>query len=126
MTGPSRATRALVKQRANDRCEVCSQYITDAMPYSLQHRRARGMGGSSLVWVNSPINLLYVCGSATTPDMCHLAVEDNRKRDENIERGYVIPKNGNQHPASVPVLLWGFQWAYLTPNGYYEPIVEAS
>jgi hypothetical protein len=94
--------------------------------HSLQHRRARGAGGSSLPWINSPINLALVCGSATTPGMCHEELESNREREKNEREGWVISKFGNIDPARVPLLLWDDRTVFLTSDGAYDIFPEVA
>ena len=97
-TGPPRKVRALVLKRDSYACAGCGKGIKDR-PYSLQHRQARGMGGTSREDVNSPVNLVVLCGSATSPGGCHLACE---QRDPVMhERGLWL--HSWEDPALVPV-----------------------
>lgn len=74
-TGPDRATRALICKRDCYRCVRCGKPCgPDIAEYSLQHRKARGVGGD-----NSPSNLILLHGSATTG--CHAEVERRGERD---------------------------------------------
>lgn len=72
-TGPTPEVRAAVLVRSGSRCELCGKEPSQA---SLHHRRPRMMGGSRTGWINSPENLLLLCGSGTTG--CHALVESNR------------------------------------------------
>lgn len=56
MTGPTKATRALVWERDNGRCVACGKPAEE-----LQHVRCRGMGGSRNPAINSPANLVWLC-----------------------------------------------------------------
>lgn len=59
-------TRALCLARAGYRCEYCHGSLDGVHGYSLQHRKARGMGGSRDRSLGLPPNLLVLCGSGTT------------------------------------------------------------
>ncbi|HEX6443938.1 MAG TPA: HNH endonuclease signature motif containing protein, partial [Streptosporangiales bacterium] len=67
-TGPSKATRRALWDRADGRCEVCGS------TFALQahHRRPRGAGGSRARDTNGLANLLLLCAAS------HLTVELNR------------------------------------------------
>ena len=121
--------RRLIWARANDQCERCGMHLVrNSSWHSLQHRLARGMGGSSLPWINEPVNLALVCGSATSPGMCHEELESNRNRAKNLAEGWVIPKLGNIHPARIPILLWDQRLVFLNFAGGYSvlPDLEVS
>lgn len=122
-TGPSREQRAIVLDRALGCCEICGALVIQpsggvwepqwmpVQPYSVHHRSARGMGGSTVAWINSPANLLLLCGSGTTG--CHGHVESHRA--EAYENGWLI--SGRRDPATVPVLLAGGDRYLLTADG---------
>jgi hypothetical protein len=98
-TGPSAKVRALVLARDGYACIGCGKGILER-PYSLQHRVARGMGGTSQAHASSPVNLIVLCGSATSPGGCHLLAE---RRDPVMhERGLWL--NSWENPAEVPVM----------------------
>lgn len=84
--------------RCCQRCGV-SLYGRD---YSLQHRDARGMGGSKLK--HTLANLVALCGTATTG--CHGHVES--ERTESVRDGWSVP-NGVT-PEEWPVLRYGTSW----------------
>lgn len=84
--------------RCCQRCGV-SLYGRD---YSLQHRDARGMGGSKLK--HTLANLVALCGTATTG--CHGHVES--ERTESVRDGWSVP-NGVT-PEEWPVLRFGKSW----------------
>lgn len=104
-TGPSPATRSKVIERASICCERCGKSLT-GQPYSIHHRKPRGMGGTSDPGANSPANLLLLCGSATTPDGCHTAVE--RFRASAIKTGFIVPRTAD--PSGVPVKMPSGWW----------------
>lgn len=84
-TGPSQAVRNLILAREGMQCAACGTSVT-GRPRSIQHRQARGMGGTSDPAVNAPSNLVLLCSSATSPGGCHLACED---RDPDMHgRGF--------------------------------------
>lgn len=82
-TGPSRRVRLMVLERDGYACARCGRRCGPGIfRYSLQHRKARGVGGNS-----SPENLVLLCGTAV--DLCHGAVE-SRSDPEDLARGYRI------------------------------------
>lgn len=111
-TGPDRTTRETVLERDDWRCVACSKVVLN-QPYSLQHRVARQMGGTSDPASNSPVNLITLCGSATTPDGCHLWCE--QRSGEASDLGYWMPSWRN--PADVPVHHALHGLVYLTDDG---------
>lgn len=97
-TGLSRTVRRLVLERDHYRCVACGRPIEGAA-YSIQHRKARGMGGTADPAINSPANLIVLCGTATTG--CHARAE---ARDIDGRRnGYWVRQQ--EHPADIPVLI---------------------
>lgn len=118
-TGPSKAQRAVVLDRSMGGCELCGRLLFDDLnrplghAYSIHHRQPRGMGGTSRPEINSPANLLLLCGDATTPGGCHEYVESNRARA--YLNGWLVRASAD--PAEVPVLLEGDDWYRLTDNG---------
>lgn len=101
-TGPSQAVRNLILDRERKQCAACGTSVT-GRPWSIQHRQARGMGGTSDPAVNLPGNLVLLCGSATSPGGCHLACED---RDPDMHgRGFWL--YSWESPELTPVMLAG-------------------
>ncbi|MBB4931816.1 hypothetical protein F4561_002636 [Lipingzhangella halophila] len=112
-TGPTPTVRALVSDRDGGQCARCGLLIT--REWSLHHRVPRGSGGSKRPEINSPANLLLLCGSATSPEGCHLAVESHRRDAQRT--GYLITKLANLDPADVPLLYHGAAWVRLDHHG---------
>lgn len=118
MTGPTRTVRLAVIRRDGGRCVICGALVADpesGEPYaqfSLQHRRARGMGGTHHPIANDPVNLILLDGTGTTG--CHGRVES--ERDWGRLMGYAVPQWRN--PAEVPVRHWFHGWAWLTPEDW--------
>jgi hypothetical protein len=112
-TGPDAAARALVAQRDGGRCVRCAAPATQ-----IHHRRSRGMAGTSDAAINSPANLLTLCGSGTTG--CHGWVESNR-REAEIE-GYIV-RHGARSPGTVlvrvftPLVFQQWTWVLLGADG---------
>lgn len=95
----SKATRAAVIARDLNRCQWCGLPVNVAGgDYSLQHRRARGMGGSRRTSTDQPANLLLVHGSGTTG--CHGYIEANP--DQARARGFRVSSGAD--PARVPYI----------------------
>ena len=118
MTGPTPATRREVAARDEGRCVVCGAYVVDPhtlRPYgtwSIQHRVSRGMGGSRAPFINTPVNLLVLCGDGVRG--CHGRIESERRWAR--EQGYAVSHWEN--PALVPVRHWLHGLAFLTPDGW--------
>src|SRR5690606_7968555 len=87
--------------------------IVSVDDYSLQHRRARGMGGVGKKnhVTNSPANGVLVCGSATTG--CHGYIESHP--EEALARGFRGPQA--QDPRTVPIITWAGIRVWLTEDG---------
>jgi hypothetical protein len=117
-TGPSAAVRRLIFARADGRCENCFRVVGDGW-YSVQHRVARGLGGTSRDEANALWNLLLLCGSATSPNGCHLLCE--RRDAEMHDRGMWLWSW--EDPRVTPVRLFNPAGpritAWLTENGLY-------
>jgi hypothetical protein len=89
--------------RDNGRCVACGRTTTQ-----VQHRRAKGMGGTSDLSANLPANLVLLCGSATTG--CHGRAED-RADPWGEDRGYVLSHGrGVPPPTAAPVWRFGRWW----------------
>lgn len=95
-TGPSQGTRATVIRRDAGRCVRCGRML-GTTPFSIQHRKARGMGGTSDPQINSPANLILLCGDGVTG--CHGWVESHREAAR--EGGWGI--HSWDDPTEVPV-----------------------
>lgn len=113
---PPTPVRAAVLARARFRCERCGESLIGPLGYSLQHRRARGMGGSKRPDTDGPTNLAALDGSATTG--CHGWVESHPA--QALYEGWRVPQGTD--PAEVPVLLLGERRVLLTSNYGYEEI----
>lgn len=123
-TGPSRAVREVVLARSGGCCELCGRllwcygtgWVAD---HSVHHRRPRAAGGSTRPDTNTPVNLLLLCGSATTTDGCHAHVEANRT--EALAYGWLVLQA--QDPAATVVHVRtaaGLTPVLLTAYGTYE------
>lgn len=78
--------RTAVLQRDEFLCQRCGRSIW-GIRYSLQHRRPKKMGGSRLL--DTVVNLVTLCGSATDPWGCHSHVE--AQREESTALGWLVP-----------------------------------
>jgi hypothetical protein len=125
-TGPSRKVRKLVLER-DDYCCVCCGKSVIGQVYSLQHRDARGSGGTSDPMANSPVNLVTMLGDGLTG--CHGRVE-LREDPADGRKGYRL--DAGQDPALTPV--WRVnefgvgRWAWPAHDGtwIYEAPAGAS
>jgi hypothetical protein len=127
MSGPTPATVELVTARDGWLCVRCGRNVKGSqrgVGWSLQHRKPRSMGGTSeraCPWINSPENLVLLCGSATTG--CHGDVES--ERFEALKMGYSIHRNSIHLPADVPVYVFTVRaFVYLTSDGDYSQLQE--
>ena len=94
MTGVAPKTREAVYERDGHRCIRCGA----PSPLTLQHRRARGMGGSSDPSTNGTANLIVLCGSGTSG--CHGWVESH-PTEANLA-GWRVAQRCD--PENIPVL----------------------
>ena len=126
MSGPRKFVRDLVLDRDQGCCVRCGVEVYDPdtdrlfRMYSLQHRAPRGMGGTKNPVINSPVNLVTLCGSGTTG--CHGWVETHR--EEARVYGWAVSRH--QDPAVVPMLHayrgWvtvGSEYTALTPQAVW-------
>lgn len=120
MTGPTRTVRKLVLTRDQGCCVKCGGEVYDPDAdrlyhmYSLQHRAPRGMGGTRSQIINSPANLVTLCGSGI--EGCHGWVETNRQ--ESRLYGWAV--STYQNPAVVPMLHAYRGW--VTVDSEYEAL----
>jgi hypothetical protein len=113
---PTADVREAVLTRDMRLCQWCGRGVDPSSgDYSLQHRRARGTGGSVADDTNTAANLLTMCGSATTG--CHGHVESHP--NDARARGFRLFQW--QAPDTVPALLWTGDWYYLDPIGLLTP-----
>jgi 5-methylcytosine-specific restriction protein A len=105
-TGPTAATVALVGVRDGWACASCGRSIAGGVRgvgWSVQHRVARGAGGSRRLELNLPANLLILCGSAVG-DGCHPRVE--RRGADDLAAGFWLRQWTDglpTDPATLPV-----------------------
>lgn len=115
MTGLPPRTRQIVYERDNWRCLGCGRDVSQMQWRSVQHRKARGVGGT-----NDLSNLVTLCGSATSPG-CHLWAES--RDDEAAARGLYVPSWND--PREIPVVTWTGKAVYLHDDGgvddHYRP-----
>lgn len=102
---------------ARDRwcCTRCWAPINGGRSYSIHHRTARGMGGTSDPVTHALPNLVTLCGSGTT--LCHGWVESHR--EEARQLGFLVTRGVD--PTTRPILLHGRVWAYLGADGSIHP-----
>ena len=119
-TGPSEVVVKQVGERDEWRCFRCGTPCDGrrGVDWSVQHRRARGMGGTRRPDTNEPQSLILLCGSATTG--CHGWVESNRTAA--LSNGWAVKSNSN--PLQVPVLHWQRGLIFLTADGGYPSAGE--
>lgn len=133
MSGVSAKTRALVVERDEERCVRCGKHCYPHN-YSLQHRRARGMGGDRRPDTNAPQNLIVLCGHATGTNFggpngdsgCHAKTE--ARYSAGWEHGWWIRQM--EDPLDVPVTTWRGRvwldaeggWRHVTDDGRGEVI----
>ena len=96
----------IVLERAEGRCEVAMSGCT-VLPVDMQHRRARGGGGTSRDNTNVPSNALACCRH------CHTWVEHNLR--EAGEYGWSVSLH-EPDPDTIPALVCG-RWRWLHDDG---------
>jgi hypothetical protein len=117
-TGPDLGTVLRVLDRDGHACVRCGKALRGdrGLDWSLQHRKPRGMGGTSDPAINAASNLLSVCGSGTTG--CHGYMESERTEAE--DKGWLIRRLPTAHPLTEPVLVAReSRWVYLTDDAQY-------
>jgi len=115
-TGPTPAVRALVWAREENRCARCGVTLPgECGTGEVHHRRSRGQGGSSLPSINSPSNLVLVCG------YCHRDITLNTNRQAALAEGWVLGLNDHTDPAAVPVRHALYGWVLLNTAGGWSP-----
>lgn len=86
-----------IHARSGWACEKCG--TNSSIRWSLHHRKPRGMGGTKNKMINSPANLLWLCGSGT--EGCHGWIESHRTA--GYEDGLLLHRNDD--PTTIPVVL---------------------
>lgn len=113
---PSKAVRELVAERDEYRCVRCGG-VWHWAGFSIHHRHMRSHGFPKL---NSPENLIVLCGSGTAMDSCHAWVHAHPS--EAYEMGWLVHGiKGETDPALVPVKTAQHGWVYLTEDGGWTP-----
>lgn len=111
--------RRQILDRDDCACAICGVLVVDPtnycllQAYSLQHRRARGMGGSRDKATATAANGVTLCGHATSQSGCHAMVETHPQWA--LSRGYRVPQGID--PATVPLWHKAFGWVLLTATG---------
>ncbi|CAM3288465.1 HNH endonuclease [Stackebrandtia soli] len=100
-TGPDAATVDAVMERDGG-CILCSQQ----RGCQIHHRQPRQMGGTKDPAINSPSNLIVLCGD------CHRRVESHRADAE--AHGWIVRRP--YIPSHEPILRRGV-WVYLLDDG---------
>lgn len=119
-TGFSRPVKMAVRVRAGNGdaeqacCESCGIWL-GRYGGEIQHRKARGMGGTLLGLIDSIVNASLLCGSGAMRTGCHGLCED---RDEGMNgRGFWL-KSG-QDPVTESIRHGSRGKVYLLLNGTY-------
>ena len=124
-TDPDRMTVELVLERDHYSCSSCGDGIGDirGLDWTIQHRVARGAGGTSRLELNMTGNLAVVCGGPTTPDGCHHRIE-KRGSEDRINGFWILRDCGGKptDPTEVPLYHALFGWCLLDNAGGYELI----
>lgn len=102
--------RQAIYEREGKCCAACGRYAKGG---SIQHRVARGMGGT-----RRKVTLAHgilLCGSATTGDHGYLEAHPHVA----LRYGFRVPQG--QDPADCPVKVYRVGWVRLSPGGAYVP-----
>jgi len=134
MTGFSSRVRLLVRIRAGGGdpalacCEACGIWLGEHGG-QVQHRVARGQGGSKDPVIGSAANAALMCG-LTAQDGCHGRAESRNAKYRMEVRGFVIKhgKGMEFDPRHVPLNLFGDIDVWLSEDGRYldEAPIEAA
>lgn len=108
-TGFSDEVKAVIRARANDRCERCNDRTSDMQ---FHHRRPRGMGGTRRADTNTAAAGVLLCGT------CHRTVEAHRS--QALDDGWLVRQS--QNPLEVPVLYRTGRLSLLDSDGFTYPI----
>ena len=103
-TGPDAKTCAVVMLRDAGRCRRCGE-----IGHQIQHRLARGSGGSRNPMVNNLSALVLVCLK------CHDEIE-NRERAAAFRTGWAV-KHGIERPSEIPLVDVRGRAFFLTEEG---------
>jgi hypothetical protein len=103
----SERARQAVYTRSDHRCAGCGR----SSPLTVQHRRARGMGGSSSVVIGHPANGVALEGSGTTG--CHGWVEHHP--DDAALLGYRLTPG--EDPLEAPYFDRLYGWRRVVEDG---------
>lgn len=120
--------RELVIARAGYCCDRCGTPLPGKQ-YSIQHRRARGAGGRRGNVLDTPANLILLCGSGTTG--CHGLIECEERQRAGYDHGFAI-RGEVQAPEEVPIFRHLTHWVIPSERdgvGLWlpaDPIVPAS
>ena len=117
----SAKTRTLVRARAGYACEACARHLGD-YGGQMQHRVARGAGGSRNPLLGSPSNAVLICGTPATG--CHGRCE--ARSAEMHAGGFWL--SFYESPLVVPIMLHGRVTRWLAQDGSYSdsPPMEAA
>ena len=86
-TGFTERVRALIWTRDQGHCGRCGRGLNrEGGMHEFHHRRPRGVGGTSVEWVNLPGNGVLLCRT------CHQHVESNRSWA--ADAGFLVSMNG--------------------------------
>jgi hypothetical protein len=123
-TGPSQLTVDVVIHRDRGQCALCGDRPDGerGTGWSVHHRRPRGMGGTRWDEINSPANLVILCGSGAT--LCHSTVES--RRSVAFDLGLLVRQNAA--PSQVPIhhAVHGICWLTDDGEAVTEPPMEAA
>ena len=119
-TGFSRTVKLAVRVRAGNGdageacCEACGCWLGRACG-EIQHRKARGMGGTSLGVTDSIVNGVLLCGSGALRTGCHGKCENRDRRMQ--ARGFWL--ESGQDPVTEPIRPTPAIALYLLLDGTY-------
>lgn len=125
-----RELRGAAWDRQQGRCAATGLYLGDREegPWSLHHRLAGEMGGTSRLDRDVLSNLVAVLPRAHNMGSPHLEVGGRAGRsihgDPRWARGLglLLSAGRGDTPAAVPVLLAGLGWVFLGDDGGWLPV----
>lgn len=119
-TDPDKATKDLILVRDDWHCACCGRPLFDeGSEYCRQHRVARKMGGSRRPVINSPANLVLLCGLPTTAGSCNYRAEGRVDLEMHLN-GFWL--HDDQDPCTVPVKHFSRGWVLLDMAGGWSSV----
>lgn len=103
----------IVAQRDGQKCVHCGTNSN----LTIQHRRGRGMGGSTRF--EGPENKILLCWEVNTG-----MESDSDEAEEARRRGWKIDRADPREAYEIPVWTWPGGWKQMLPDGTYYHVTS--